>query len=93
MLDIVGIPEGELFTSGVSDADELESVFNLLQDLFCTRVKVTVIESETFVLGDWYTTFRKFLDVSFLLLGIGASIFSISTWCHPFKVLDPIVIQ
>ena len=52
MLDIVGIHEGELFTSSVSDADELESVFNLLQDLLCTKVKAAVIESETFVLGD-----------------------------------------
>ena len=58
MLDIVRIPEGELFTSGVSDADELELIFNLLQYLFCVRVKVAVIESETFVLGYLDTSFR-----------------------------------
>ena len=64
MLNLVGVPKGELFIDSAL-TNELEHTSHLLQDLFCVRVKVAINESETFILGDWNTTFRQFLGKSF----------------------------
>ena len=90
--DFVDVFKTELFTGGTYYRNDLVFTFSTLQVLFHFRIKVTTIERVILVVSYKYRSFRKFIDISFLLLCIWSSILLISTCCTPFKVLDTVII-